>query len=292
MSSSIPPPFSAGVLRCGPAGWEHRDWDTCVYPRPRPASFHPLTFLARYFDLSEIQSTARRPIRPEIARLWMAKVSANPLFHFTAAVPRRFTQDREIEPGEVARFQDGLMPLFEAGRLGCAVMQFPWAFRFTRENREFVIRLRRALHAFPLAAQMRHESWLADEAVGVFLDYHIGFVNSDRPATARAMPPTALLTTAVGYVRLEGRAWDSSRKAPRRDYLYRVAELEEWSARIGRIGPLSSATYVVLANAPGGRSVVNGLQMRGILGQAPRIPIAPGTPAPEGVSLQSQMFAA
>ncbi|MGH9672244.1 MAG: DUF72 domain-containing protein [Bryobacteraceae bacterium] len=263
-----------------------------MYPRPRPASFHPLTFLAKYFDLAEIQGTQRRPIRPEIARLWMAKVSANPMFHFTAIVPRRFTHDREIEAGEAVRFQDGLMPLHEAGRLGCAVMQFPWAFRFTGENREFLIRLRRALHAFPLAAQMRHESWLADEAVGVFLDYHIGFVNTDQPVTARAMPPTALLTTAVGYVRLEGRAWDASRKAPRSDYLYRVAELEEWSARIGRVGPLSSATYVVLANAPGGRSVVNALQMRGILGQAPRIPIAPGPGPREGVSRQRQLFAA
>ncbi len=84
-------------------------------------------------------------------------------------------------------------------------MQFPWSFRFTAENKDFFIRLRRAFHEFPLVAEMRHSSWMAEEAVGVFLDYRVGFCNIDQPEYTRAMPPTAYLTSGVGYVRLHGR---------------------------------------------------------------------------------------
>ena len=84
-------------------------------------------------------------------------------------------------------------------------MQFPWSFRFTVENREFLIRLRRTFSEFPLVAEMRHSSWMAEEAVGTFLDYRIGFCNIDQPDYTRAMPPTAFLTSGIGYVRLHGR---------------------------------------------------------------------------------------
>jgi uncharacterized protein YecE (DUF72 family) len=150
-------------------------------------------------------------------------------------------------------------------------MQFPWAFRFTPENREFLIRLRRAFHEFPLVAEMRHSSWLAEDAVGTFLDYRIGFCNIDQPEYTSAMPPTAYLTSGVGYVRLHGRNPQNSlgafeRQFPARlrqhDYLYRETELEEWKGRIERISRHADSTFVIFNNDAGGKSVVNALQMQ------------------------------
>lgn len=269
-------------LRVGPSGWRYPEWEGVVYPTPRTRATHPLEYLARHFDLVEIESTFERPLRPEVARLWLAKVSANPALQFTAVLGRHFTHERSLDPDEVARFQEGLRPLLLAGRLGCLLLQFPWAFRFTVENREFLIALRRAFHEFPMAVEMRHASWLAEEALGTLIDYRLGYVCIDQPEHARAMPPTAVATSSIGYVRLHGRnpdywSGEFGRGAAGSSYLYSPAELEAWAARIRHVAAHTQTTFVVLTNANGGKSVVNALQLAGLLegaGSTPRRAVA------------------
>jgi uncharacterized protein YecE (DUF72 family) len=252
----------ANPILCGPSGWDYPDWENAIYPRPKPLSFHALAFLSRRLGMVEIAATADRIIRPEIARLWLSKVKANVDFRLTALVHRRFTHDRQIEPETMSRFREGLTPILESGRLGCLVMQFPWPFRFTAENRDFLIRLRRMLHPFPVAAQMRHESWSSEEARGVFIDYHIAFVNADQPQRMRMMPPTAHLTAPFGYLRLEGRTWDNRRARPRDDYRFTAEELISWSSKLSRIRKFAEAFFIVFANRARGVAVVNALQMQ------------------------------
>jgi len=261
------------LLRCGVAGWSYRDWDRSVFPKPRPRAFHPLEYLSRFFDLLEINTSFYAPVRPEVSRAWLHKVRGNPRFRFTAKLARSFTHERRLEAPEVEAFIEGLRPLQEAGRLGCVLMQFPWSFRFTEENREFLIRLRRTFHRFPLAAEFRHSSWLRQEALGLLIDYHIGFCNIDQPQRQSCMPPSATLTTSIGYVRLHGRGYGSwfqefepRPPAERRDYLYTPEELREWAERIDRISRFAEAVYVVFTNDAAGRSVVNALQMQSLLG--------------------------
>lgn len=271
--------MTSPVVRLGVSGWDYPHWNGVVYPRTRPRGFHPLDFLAHYFDTVEISGTFHQPVRPEVCRLWLAKVSHNPNFAFTARLHRRFTHERSIESGEVAAFKEGLRPLLQAGKFGCLLMQFPWSFRFTEENREFLIQLRRTFHEFPMAVEMRHESWSAEEALGTLVDYRLGFANIDQPRYVRAMPPTAFVTSSTGYVRLHGRnpsywtqEFDSRASGPlgsngrASDYLYPPAELEEWKTRIEHISTHAGSTYVITANHAGGKSVVNALQLAGLLG--------------------------
>lgn len=266
--------FSPSPFRSGPSGWRHPDWTRTVYP-PKNVAFHELEFLASFFDTVEIPAS-HQPLRPELSALWTRKVSHNANFRFTVQAPVSLTHERRLEPGLVEAFREGLRPLVAAKRLGCVVMQFPWAFRFTEENREYFIQLRRALHPYPLVAEMRHASWMREEALGVFVDYHVGFVNVDQPQHMNAMPPTAYLTSPVAYVRMHGRgeAGDWFQKPGSRDYLYSTAELAEWKQRMDRIRKLASETYVVFANHPGGKSVVNALQMKtlveGVASEAPK----------------------
>lgn len=253
-------------LRCGPAGWAHAHWSGLVYPRPRPRAFHPLEYLAQYFDLVEIDSSFHQPLRPEITRLWMKQVAHNPRFVFTARLGRRFTYERVLEDAEVHTFAEGLRPLARAGKLGCLLMQFPWSFRFTEENKQFFIQVRRTFHEFPLVAEMRHSSWMVDEALGVLMDYRVGFCNIDQPPHLRAMPPTALLTSSITCVRLHGRSAPESAS----DYLYPAAELDEWRPRIEHLAGLAPRCFVVTANDGGGKSVVNALQLQAMLGDGRR----------------------
>lgn len=261
-------------VRCGPAGWSYPSWNQVVYPRAASSGFHRLQYLAGYFDTVEINTSFYQPLRPEVARLWLNKVEINPNFRFTAKLHRRFTHDRVIDPAAVAEYSRGLRMLAGGGRLGALLMQFPWSFRFTAENRDFLIQLRRAFHQFPLVAEFRHGSWTRDEAIGVLIDYHVGFCNIDQPQHWGATPPTAMLTSGIGYLRLHGRNYgdwfrsfdEGSRPEARRDYLYSVAELDQWKQRLERIRALADSLYIITTNDAAGRSVVNALQMQELYG--------------------------
>ena len=85
------------------------------------------------------------------------------------------------------------------------------------------------------------------------------------------MPPTAFLTSSIGYVRLHGRnprnspgAFDRSAMRMRQhDYLYSEAELAEWAARIERIGRYAESTFVIFNNDAAAKSVVNAARVAG-----------------------------
>jgi len=264
-------------LMAAVSGWTHPHWDDTIYPLPPRRGFHRLEYLARFLDAVEIDASRDRPLRPELVRLWLSKVEHNPRFQFTVLLGRRFTLGRDLDSASVAAFKEGLWPLHRAKRLGCLVMEFPWSFRFTAENREFLIALRRAFHEFPLVAEMRHESWLLEEALGTLIDYRVGFVNVDLPPYARSMPPTAYLTSPVGYVRMHGRNplyWREEFENPGSDrrragYLYGAREFEEWKPRWERISAFSAATFVVFTNHVRGASLVNALELKRASGGAP-----------------------
>jgi uncharacterized protein YecE (DUF72 family) len=258
----------AGDLRCGTSGWSHTGWDSVVYPAVKPAGFHPLEFLSERLDVVEIDSSFDRPLRPEISKLWLRKVAHRAGFQFTALLGRQFTFDRRLDPAAIAAFKEGLWPLRGAGKLGCLLMRFPWSFRFTPENRDFLIQLRRSFHEFPLVAELRHSTWTLDEALGVLMDYRVGYCNLDQPEGFRAAPPDALITSPVGYVRFLGRnAADWTRDDLAADYLYSPRELASWQERIQRLGAHTTASYVVTANHPGGKAVVNAMQLKSMLGE-------------------------
>jgi uncharacterized protein YecE (DUF72 family) len=269
-------------LYIGTAGWSYRHWNGVVYPKVQAGGSHPLELVSKYLDLIEINSSFYQFLRPELVRLWMKKVETNPHFLFTAKLHQRFTHNRILDPKEIASFKDGLFPLLRAKRLGAVLMQFPWSFRFTGENRDFLIHLRREFHEFPLVAEMRHDSWMAEDAVGTFIDYRIGFCNIDQPEYTRAMPPTAFLTSGIAYARLHGRnpnnalgAFDrDAARLRQHDYLYSDAELVEWARRIDQIQRFAERTFVVFNNDAGGKSFVNALQLRsamtGVRGSAPK----------------------
>jgi uncharacterized protein YecE (DUF72 family) len=267
------------TLYCGPSGWSYPHWNGIVYPRLKPRGFHALEDLSTYFDAVEINTSFYQSIQPELASVWLKKVAHNPKFLFTVKLGRRFTHERSLAAAEIARFKEGLWPFHRARKLGCLLMQFPWAFRYTEENRAFVIAVRRAFHEFPLVAEMRHASWMQEEALGTLIDYRIGFVNIDQAPFTKAMPPAALLTSRIGYVRLHGRNpqhWEREFGRPARataahDYLYSPDELEEWKQRVFQIQEHAATTFVFANNDAGGKSVVNALQFAQMLGDHRRL---------------------
>jgi uncharacterized protein YecE (DUF72 family) len=230
-----------------------------------------LSTLASYLDFVEIDSTREQPLRPESALVWLNAVKDNPRFQFTALMDRTFTHDRKLDDARIRTWKRGLQPLRDAGKLGAVVMTFPWGFRYTAENREFLVALRRAFHEYLLVAEFRHESWILDEAITTLIDYRIGLVNIDQPEYFRALPPAALLTGPIAYVRMHGRLGaDTAKDFHTRalpPYLYSNTELEQWRPRVERLTQHAASTYVAFTNSAGARSLVNTLMFASLLGE-------------------------
>lgn len=258
------------MIRIGPAGWAYKDWWGIVYPKPKPRGFQELTFLAKYFDALEINVSFYRPLAAKTASAWIERVQDNPNFRFTAKLWRGFTHDRNATAADEREFKDGLAPFFEAGRLGALLLQFPWSFRNTEANRDCVARLCARFRDYPLVLEVRHGSWSEPGTLDTLEQLNLGLCNIDQPLFKRSIKPAALTTSAVGYIRLHGRnyqSWFTENKhvGERYDYLYSVEELAPWLDRIKVVEHAAKDTYVVTNNHYLGKAVVNALEISSIL---------------------------
>jgi uncharacterized protein YecE (DUF72 family) len=260
-------------IHVGISGWHRPDWDDSVFAG-LSSRLHRIDRLLPYVEVLEIQQTAEGPLKPEIARLWMKKAATNPRLRLTAVLGHRFTQDRDLSAGAVNAWKAGLLPFQREGCLAALMLEFSWAFRFNRENRDFLIELRRNFQEFRLAGEFLHESWLSEEALAILAKDKISFVNVDQPAYFRGMPPASVLTTSTGLVRLHGRSSPDAyreigRRASAQPYLYSLDELEEWRPRLSRLAAAAKECLVVFTNAQAGACLVNSLQLGEILGRDP-----------------------
>jgi uncharacterized protein YecE (DUF72 family) len=262
------------VVRFGPAGWEYPDWAGIVYPRGAPRAFDRLAWLARWFATVEANATFYRPYPADVAARWCERVAAAPAFRFGAKVWRRFTHERSEAYGaeDVRLARAALDRLHDAGRLGAALLQFPWSFRREPASEEW---LRGVLHAFaglPLVVEVRHASWDAPEVMEELARAGAGIVNVDQPMFRGSMRPGARVTAPVAYVRIHGRNFrDWFRKGAGRDarydYLYTAGELEPWAERVKALdaAPGAPDVYVVTNNHFRGQAAANAKMLEGMV---------------------------
>lgn len=262
------------MIRYGPAGFQYKDWEGIVYPAPKPKGFDPLAYLACYFDTVEINSTFYGPARPSTTESWMRRVAHNPRFSFAAKLHQRFTHQRKTAwtAAEVDEVRAGFDPLMAGGRLGAVLLQFPWSFRRTDENREWLADVVGTFAEYPLVLEVRHESWNVPEFYGGLAERGIGFVNIDQPLFSNSIKPSAVTTSHVGYVRVHGRNFrDWFRKAAGRDerydYLYPAHELEPWAERTKEIAeePGTEDVFVVTNNHYRGKAVANAAMLKAMV---------------------------
>lgn len=270
-------------VRIGTAGWSYKDWDGIFYPPGLDhRKIHPLEYLARFFDTTEINTSFYGPLKAELAKLWCRKVAAvNPRFLFTAKLYRAFTHSpmAVMEPTSAAtirptdedemRTREGLDAVAGEGRLGALLIQFPVSFKNTPLNREYLDRLLRQFIEYPRVVEVRDSSWNNPETLDGFAQKNVSFCNIDQPVLGRSLGPTDHVTAPIAYVRLHGRNYDqwfdSDNRNDRYNYLYKYSELEDWKGRIQSVASRAQTTYVITNNHFEGRAGVNALELKAML---------------------------
>lgn len=278
----LPEPVPTDV-RIGTAGWSYKDWEGIFYPSGmQRRKLHPLEYLARFFDTTEINTSFYGPVKPELAKLWCRKVEAvNPRFLFTAKLYRAFTHSpmslteptsaasiRPTDEDEI-RTREGLDAIANQGRLGALLIQFPVSFKNTSLNREYLERLLRQFIEYPRVVEVRHSSWNDAETLSSFAQKNVGFCNIDQPVLGRSLAPTEHVTGNIGYIRLHGRNYeqwfDSDNRNDRYNYLYSRQELATWKERIASVAERAQTTYVITNNHFESKAGVNALELKAMI---------------------------
>jgi uncharacterized protein YecE (DUF72 family) len=250
----------------GTSGFSYADWKGHFYP-PGTKPGQMLPFYARVFPTVEINATYYRP--PTAATMFgmMNKVPEG--FEFVVKAHQDMTHSGEFIPEAFAQFREALAPLTDSGMLGCILAQFPWGFRRTPENEEYLARLRDGLEDLPVVVEFRNAEWVADEVFSLLSRLGLGFCSVDEPRLKGLLPPIAVATAPIGYVRFHGRNakqwWRHEESWQRYNYLYTKDELREWVPKVEQIAADTDKTFLFFNNHYEGQAAQNARQMAQLL---------------------------
>jgi len=267
MADEPQPTDASRIIRVGTSGFSYTDWLGPFYP-PRLSRAHMLDYYATIFDVVEINATYYAIPGPRSMESMLQKVGET--FEFTVKAHQDMTHHRDRATDVLPRFLEALKPLVEAGKLGCVLLQFPFSFAHTPDNRSFVRFLVESLAPHRAVVEFRHRSWIHEETMAFLRQVGAGYCAVDEPRLPGLPPPMAEVTAPVGYVRFHGRNkekwWHHEKAEERYDYRYAQDELEEWIPKIRKLADHALRVYVFFNNHVRGQAPANARELRARLG--------------------------
>lgn len=253
-----------GQALIGVSGWSYPHWNGRFYPPGLPTDSR-LAYLAQRFGTVEINATFYHLERPQTFSRWRAAVP--PGFIFAVKGSRYITHLLKLDRCQAPLanfFAQGLLLLGE--QLGPILWQLPPGLRFDAARAErFFSRLPLDLAAAERlarrhdarvtgrcvltapsgrsqrlrhACEIRHPSWLSEEALRLLQAYDVALVTAD---TARRHPLSRLRTASFAYLRLHGaRELYASR--------YTDDELTDWATLVEQFTARGDAAFVYFDN--------------------------------------------
>ena len=290
-------------IRVGTSGWNYPSgkgtWNGIFYPpsRGRAKGFDELAFYAAHFDTVEVNSTFYGQPRAEVARAWVERTP--PAFEFSVKLYQKFTHPRMFKarlagtlPGDAARepalldalaqpnsadldaFRRGIDPLASGGRLGALLAQFPASFKDTPASRDYLAGLLRAFAGYPVAVELRHQTWSdrIGDTLALLNTFGAAWVQIDEPKFRFSIKQNYLPNVqGFYYMRLHGRNaaqwWTHEKSEDRYNYLYSAGELKAFTETADAAKQLVKKLYLYTNNHFSAKSVANAAMIKQQLGE-------------------------
>lgn len=166
------------------------------------------------------------------------------------------------------QFKDSIAPFWDNKRLGAILLQFPQSFHYTPDSRIYLESLIRGFSPLHLCVEFRQRGWLRDSVYAALRELSVGFVCVDEPPLRGLLPPVAVATSDIGYIRFHGRnrsKWYTGDAKERYDYLYSEDELREWLPRVSAIADKTEKIFIFFNNHRKGQAIANAKMMRDLL---------------------------
>jgi uncharacterized protein YecE (DUF72 family) len=304
-----------GGVRVGTASWTDptlikSGW----YPKGVASSAEArLRFYATQFPIVEVDASYYYLPREDQAGLWVDRTPPDFVFNIKAfslltGHPTRRKALPEDLLGEVApehrdkprlyashlsadglaevwrRFQEALLPLDSAGKLGSVLLQYPEWYTPRRSNREELRAVRDRLPGYQVCIEFRNGTWLAEgrdreRTLELLSELRLPLVCVDMPQGFRSsLPPVAEVTSPdLAVVRFHGRdpkAWEKQTVSERFRYRYDEDELREWVPKVEHLADGAREVHALMNNCYSDYATTNAQQLMDLLNSAD-VPVVP-----------------
>lgn len=269
-----------GEIRVGTCAWS--DY-TGFYPPHLPVQ-HRLSYYAHHFSVVEIDNTFYA--MPTVQRMekWMQQTPAH--FCFDVKAPAALTLHDRGDPERVelvdlfSAFSEALLPLFQKGKLGVILLQFPPWFAPDAGSWRYLERAVARLQPYTVAVEFRERSWFEDERrtqETLVRLREVGAVHviADEPQIGRDCIPAIWAVTHPQFavLRMHGRnqkTWRGPHTSSRErfDYHYTVGELAELLPDVQRIAGRVKTLHLLMNNNAKDYAWRNALDWKRLLGEA------------------------
>jgi len=255
-----------GTIFAGTSGYSYSDWVGPFYPEGTLQSEY-LEFYAKSFGVVELNfSYYRQPEQPMLDR--MIDVSPDG-FLFTIKAHKSMTHEVTADwKKDAAMYRSGISPLVSADKLGAVLLQFPYSFHYTANNRRYLDAICRELAELPLVIEFRNREWQHNRVYKGLRERSAGLVVADYPGLENLPTAEPVITSDLGYIRFHGRNkenWWTGTNASRYDYLYSDDELDEWLDKIDQMSRNTRILILVFNNHWRGQAVQNARRITALL---------------------------
>jgi len=263
------------IIYIGIAGWSYPDWQGIVYPDSMKTNEY-LSYLSHFFNVVEINSSFYAIPSEKTVLGWIKKIKGRENFLFILKLYQGFTHKREkFNLEEVKAFKNVAEIILDEGRLGGILVQFPWSFKPTEKEFEYLKDLFENFIDLKLFLEIRNQLWLKEPFFKFLKDYEITLCNIDQPIFHNSVnlydyqsdsEEGGLAERRFAYLRLHGRKKESWFKEDvgrdeRYDYLYSEEEISEIVHFLNEIVKKAKETFVITNNHFQGKAVCNALQI-------------------------------
>lgn len=205
---------------------------------------------------------------------WMGKTPDG--FQFIPKAFQAMTTHREwgdYFPSEKAMFQAfiaSFTPMLEANRIKAFLFQFPPYFACTKENVDYLRKIRYWMGELPVAIEFRNNSWFSENHYGATLKFltELQFIQTivDQPQTQTNSIPMVLNVTnpSLTLLRLHGRnftGWlepsSPDWRKKRTLYNYSPTEIKELKGYVETLALDAKEVAVIFNNNSGGHAAPN-----------------------------------
>ncbi len=230
---------------------------------------------AAHFPIVELDATYYS-LQPERnIRKWISETPES--FKFIVKIHQALTGHNDISKFAankeelINKYKQMVQPLFEAGKLGCILIQFPPWYECSTININYIIYLKQHLKSFPLCIEFRNDSWFTDnmkEHTLQFLYEHelIHSVCDEPQAGHGSIPFVNRVTSNTALMRLHGRniaGWtkkdltDDEWRDVRYLYDYNETELKHIAQSLKILDHKAKDVYCLFNNNSGGHAAKN-----------------------------------
>jgi uncharacterized protein YecE (DUF72 family) len=251
---------TAAIIYIGTCGYSYPEWEKVFYP-PDMKKTEYLRFYSSVFNFVELDfSWYTQPKRENIEKM----IEQTPeSFRFSVKVNRSLSHNITEEWKKQADiFTEGCAALIEKNRLAAMLLQFPWSFKYTPENRRYLDLLLKKLPG-PLCIEFRCRDWFNKAVYEGLAGRNINCVLTDSPEK----PAASEISGGTALYRFHGRNKENwySGEMRKFDYLYSEKELHETVPLIKTAAEKSGILLISFNNHFSGKAVQNAIQLKKIL---------------------------